>query len=217
MQFRSDESCARSSDLLIEPASRTVVELDLYDELSNFSALSPEQQRKELERVALPLGAHASVPAGAEEQRKELERVALAPAPPAPAAENRAPATFDFIKRSDLPNRDGRDLDQSAELAFSLIDGSQLEPPDLPDPPRAQPIFAFIEETADEPSKASEDGLKVSEAHGTLGGTSPLADLFSGVSLTLETALRCESCGAASTAEDLFCLSCGELVGETTW
>ncbi|MEK6300201.1 MAG: hypothetical protein AABO41_05720 [Acidobacteriota bacterium] len=190
MEFRSDESGARSSDRLIEPASTTMVELDLFDELSNFSALSSE------------------------EQRKDLERIGLASAQPAPTAGKPAPANFDFIEQSDWAEAKAPTLDQFAEPTFDLIDESLLEPPDLPDPPPAQPVFAFVEQPAQQVSQPIEDGRFASEPPDTLGVTSPLADIFSGVILTLETALSCENCGADSGKEDLFCLSCGELVGE---
>ena len=193
MEFRSDESGARSSGMLTEPASTTALELDLYDELSSFSALSPE------------------------EQRKELERIAPAVARPASAAENRARESFDFIEPSDLPELAEPILDQSTRPSFDLIDESPLEPVDLPDPPPAQPIFAFVEEPARESIHARDDGHFTSESTPTLEGTSPLVDMFSGVSLSLETELRCESCGAASNTEDLFCLACGQLLAEMDW
>lgn len=149
MDFRSDESGARSSDLLTKHASTTMVELDLYDELSSFSALSPEEQRKELERVALPQAKHASVPFGAEKLRGEPESVRLSlGAQPVPPAQERTSSNLDFIEGNDLRKCDGPESDEPVEIP--------------------------------------------------------------GVA----TALRCESCGAVATTEDLFCVSCGELVGD---
>ena len=138
MEFKGDEPGTRSSAMLTEPASTTVIELDLYDELLSFSTLSSEEQRKELERVAQLLAARPGQPTGAEEQRRELELISI----------------------------------------------------------------------------AIEDGPIVCDPSDKREGTGPFADMVSGVNPSVETMLSCGNCGAASSAEDLFCLSCGELVAE---
>ena len=141
MEFKGDEPGTRSSGLLTDSSSTTVIELDLYDELLSFSMLSPDEQRKELERVAQLLAGRPGQPTGAEEQRRELELVSIA----------------------------------------------------IEDDPIV----------SDPPAKGEEAG--------------PLVDVFSAGGSAVETTLICESCGAASTAEDLFCLCCGELVGGVDW
>jgi len=141
MEFKGDEPGKRSSAKLNEPGSTTVIELELYDELSKFSALSPEEQKNELERIAQANAAEAHQTAVAGEQGGELEPVSI----------------------------------------------------------------------------ATEDGSMVTDSSDKREGTGPLADMVSGVDLSVQTTLRCESCGAASTAEDLFCLSCGELMGVVDW
>jgi hypothetical protein len=190
MKFRRDEPGARASGTLSEPASIETVELDLYDELSSFSALSPE------------------------EQRKELERVALASASPAVASGEPAPASFEFMDQPDLRAHEGSESNSSYEPAFKLIEESLLTPPDQPPGEPSQPVLALIEEQAQEPAHPVEESQVAGELVDTLRKTSPLDDIYSGVMATPETSLKCGSCSADSNVEDLFCPSCGQLLSE---
>src|SRR6476660_8006396 len=105
MKFRRDEPGARASGTLSEPASIETVELDLYDELSSFSALSPE------------------------EQRKELEHVARASAQPATVSEEPAAAIFEFMDQPDLRAHQESETNSSPEPTFNLIEDSTLTAP----------------------------------------------------------------------------------------
>ena len=109
MEFRTDQPGVLASRTLRETGSAHIDEVDLYDELATFSALSPEEQRKELER--------------------ETSQIAAAPA----------------------------------------------------------------------------DVLKT---------TSPLEVIDLGTITNEKCELKCEGCGAASSLEELFCWSCGQLLGE---
>ena len=192
MEFRSDGSGARASGKLAETRSTQNAELDLYDELLSFSALSPEAQRKELERVV-------------------RESVRLAG-----AVEESAPVRFDFIEQSDLPAPDEPEFNPASEPAFDLVDESLFEPLDQrSDAAPAEPVFAFLEEQ--QSSRASESSHLISESEDPFDVASPLENICSGVVLSNETTLKCESCGAGSNLEDLFCLSCAQLLGEMDW
>ena len=144
MEFKNDEPRGRSNKILTEPASASAAEVDLYEELLRFCALSPDEQRKELERLARLPVAQPSLPAGVDEHPKELECVA------------------------------------------GLLETPQSAP--------------------------------TAEGHvftGPLAGPASSSQLASSVvSPTVEGSQKCENCGAASSPDDLFCLSCGELVGE---
>lgn len=188
MKLTRSETGARGSGRLIEPLSTETAELDLYDELVSFTELSPDQQRE------------------------ELERVARANAPPVTTAEESA--SFDFLEQSDLPARDEPESNSSTEAAFNLIDEPLCDPLDSPDgDSSAHTIFAFVEELSPETSRGSEDS-PVAAQPDPLRSTSPLEDIYSGAMTAAECEHRCESCGAVSSLEDLFCLSCGQLLGE---
>jgi hypothetical protein len=190
MKLRRDEQGAPGSGTLIEPLSTEIAELDLYDELVTFTTLSPDQQRE------------------------ELEHVAQASAQPVTAAEE-PPASFDFLEQSDLPARDEPGSNSSTEPAFNLIDEPLCDPLDQRHGDvSAHPVFAFVEESSQETSLASEDNPVAAEPPDALRRTSPLEDIYAGAMTTPECELKCESCGAASSLEDLFCLSCGQLLGE---
>ena len=192
MEFRSDGSGARASGKLAEARSTQNAELDLYDELVSFSALSPEEQKNELERV----------------ERKGAQLAA--------AVEEAAPVRFDFIEQSDLPARDVPEFNPASEPVFDLIDESFFEPLDQrSDAAPAEPVFAFLEQQQSSP--ASERNHLISESEDPFDVASPLEDICSGVVFRNETTLKCESCGTGSNLEDLFCLSCAQLLGETDW
>jgi hypothetical protein len=192
MELRSDRPGAREGWRLTETRTTQKAELDLYDELLSFSALSPEEQRKELERV----------------ERKSAQLFV--------AVEEPAPVRFDFVEQSDLPARDEAEFNPALEPAFDLVDESLFEPLDRPsDALPAEPVFAFLEEQ--QTSQASEGSHLVSESEDPFDVASPLEDICSGVMLRNETTLKCESCGAGSNVEDLFCPSCAQLVGELDW
>lgn len=192
MKFRSDGSGVRASGRVTGTRSTQKAELDLYDELLSFSALSPEEQRKELERV----------------ERKSAQL--------AVAVEEPAPVRFDFIEQSDLPARDEPEFDPASEPAFDLVDESLFEPLNQnSDAAPAEPVFAFLEEQ--QTSRASEGSHLISESEDPFDVVSPLEDFCSGVTLRNETTLKCESCGAGSNVEDLFCPSCAQLLGEMDW
>jgi hypothetical protein len=189
MEFRSDGSGARASGRLTETRSTQKAELDLYDELLSFSALSPEEQRKELERV----------------ERKSAQLAA--------AVEEPAAVRFDFIEQSDLPARDEPEFNPASEPAFDLVDESLFEPLDQrSDAAPAEPVFAFLEEQ--QTPRASKGSHLISESEDPFDVAGPLEDICSGVMLRNETTLKCESCGAGSNVEDLFCPSCSQLLGE---
>jgi hypothetical protein len=192
MEFRSDVSGARTSGKLADTGSTQKAELDLYDELVTFSALSPEEQRKQLERVV-----------------RESAQLAA-------AVEEPAPVRFDLIEQSDLPARDEPEFNPASEPAFDLVDESLFEPLDRrSDAALAEPAFAFVEEQ--QSSHSSEGSHLSSESEDPFDVASPLEDICSGVMLRTETNLKCESCGAGSDLEDLFCLSCAQLLGEMDW
>lgn len=188
MTFRTDEPGVHASRTGSETGSAHIGELDLYDELATFSALSPEQQRKELE---------------------SLERHA---AQPALTVEDSSRVSFDFLEQSDFPTRGDGDLDRSAEPVFNLIDESQLERVEQsPSWQSAEPAFAFVEESSKESSLSS--GASQTAPALPDRSTSPLEVIDSGAMTSARCELRCESCGAESSPEDLFCLSCGQLLG----
>lgn len=190
MKRRRDEPGAPGSGTLIESLSTAIVELDLYDELVSFSALSPVQQREELEKVAR---ANAQVVTTTEEP----------------------PASFNFMEQGDLPASDGPESNSPSEPAFNLIDEPLCDPLDRQggDAP-ADPVFAFVEKSSQDASQASEDIIVAAAPPDALRNTSPLGDIDSGAVTTAECELKCGSCGAGSSPEDLFCLSCGQLLGE---
>jgi hypothetical protein len=163
--------------------------MDLYDELVTFSALSPEQQRTELERVV-------------------MESAQLAA-----AVEEPAPIRFDLIEQSDLPAPDEPEFNPASEPAFDLVDESLFEPLDRrSDAALAEPVFAFVEEQ--QSSHSSEGSHLSSESEDPFDVASPLEDICSGLILRTETNLNCDSCGAESSVKDLFCPSCAQLLGE---
>jgi len=191
MELRHDEPGVRGSGTLGQTGSTQICELDLYDELVNFSALSPEEQRRQLKRV----------------ERSSDPHVVIAKEPD--------PVSFDFIERSDLPASSKPAFNRSAEPAFSLFDESLFELLDQrPEPPPVETFFAFVEEPAQHTSPSIEGNHLACELNDSLKGTSPLEDICSGTMLSPETTLTCESCGAASNLEDLFCAACGQLLGE---
>jgi hypothetical protein len=192
MEFRSDGSGARASGKLADTGSTQKTELDLYDELSSFTALSPEEQRKELERVV-----------------RESAQLAV-------AVEEPVPVRFDFIEQSDLPASDEPESNPASEPAFDLGDESLFEPLDQrSDAAPAESVFAFLEEQ--QSSQAREGSHLISESEDPFDVVSPLEDFCSGVTLRNETTLKCESCGAGSNLEDLFCPSCAQLLAEMDW
>jgi hypothetical protein len=192
MEFRSDGSGARASGKLADTGSTQKTELDLYDELSSFTALSPEEQRKELERVV-----------------RESAQLAV-------AVEEPVPVRFDFIEQSDLPASDEPESNPASEPAFDLGDESLFEPLDQrSDAAPAESVFAFLEEQ--QSSQAREGSHLISESEDPFDVVSPLEDFCSGVTLRNETTLKCERCGAGSNLEDLFCPSCAKLLGELDW
>lgn len=191
MRFGIDEPGVRASGTRTETGSARVDELDLYDELATFSSLSPE------------------------EQREELESVERANALPALTVDDLPSVSFDFIEQSDVPTRPEREPDRWPEPLFDLIDESQFGP--LEQPPSsepAEPVFAFLEEPAQEPSQSRQATHLASQSDDLFDAASPLGDICSGAPLRSPPSMKCESCGAVSTIEDLFCLSCAQLLGE---
>ncbi|MFY9607607.1 MAG: zinc ribbon domain-containing protein [Blastocatellia bacterium] len=192
MEFRTDEPGVLAGRTLNETGSAHIDELDLYDELATFSALSPE------------------------EQREETERVERANAQSALAVDDPLPVSFDFMEPSDVPTRADRELDRSPEPVFDLIDESQFERIEQSSAAAsAEPAFAFVEESSEEPPLTSEASQIAAALPDVLRSTSPLEVIDSGAMTTAKGELKCESCGTDSSPEDLFCLSCGELLGET--
>lgn len=191
MEFRTDDPGALASRTLTETDSAQVVELDLYDELATFSERSPE------------------------EQREELDRVERANAQPGPTVDDPPPACFAFIEQSDVPTLVEGELDRSPEPLFNLIDESQFEPPEQRTSwASAEPVFAFVEESSQETSLTSVASQIAAALPDALRSTSPLEVIDSGAMTTANCELNCESCGADSSLEDLFCLSCGQFLGE---
>ena len=191
MGFRTDERGVLTSRTLSETGSAHIDELDLYDELATFSALSPEEQRKELERV-----------------ERSTDQPAL-------TVEDPSPVTFDFIEQNDVPTRAGGELDRSPEPVFDLVDESQFEwIEQSPSWQSAEPAFAFVEESSEGTSLPSETSQIAAALPDLLRSTSPLEVIASGAMATEQCELKCGSCGAGSNLEDLFCLSCGEFLGE---
>lgn len=186
MKFGTDKPVMRASRTLTETGSAHIDELDLYDELATFSALSPEEQRDELERV----------------ERSNTPPVLTVDDPPT--------ASFDFIEQSDVPTHP--ELDGSPEPVFNLIEESQVERIEQrPSWASADPAFAFVEESSQETSLTRGASQIAAALPDVLRSTSPLEVIDSGALATAKCQLKCESCGADSSLEDLFCLSCGEL------
>lgn len=191
MEFRTDERGVLASRTPSEAGSAHINELDLYDELATFSALSPE------------------------EQRKELESVERANAKPALTVEDPFRVSFDFIEQSDVPTRLHGELDRSPDPVFNLIDEAQLERIEQsPSRSSSEPAFAFVEESSQETSLTSGASQFAAALPDVLRNTSPLEVIDSDAMTTAKGELKCESCGADSSLEDLFCLSCGQLLGE---
>jgi hypothetical protein len=191
MEFRTDEPGVLASRTLRETGSAHIDEVDLYDELATFSALSPE------------------------EQRKELKRIETANIQPALAADDLTPVSFDFIEQRDVPTREHAEFDRSCEPVFNLIDESQLERNVKGQSwASAEPAFNFIEESSQEASLTSETGQIAAAPADVLRTTSPLEVIDSGAITNEKCELKCDGCGAASCLEELFCLSCGQFLGE---
>src|ERR1700752_134019 len=190
MKFRRDEPGARASGTLSEPASIEIAELDLYDELSTFSGLSPE------------------------EQSKELERVALARARPAGVSEDPAPPIFEFIDQPDLRVQEGSESNSAPEPAFNLVEEFVLTPPDQPPGEPSQPVLTLIEEQGQDALHPAEESQIAGELVDTLRKTSPLDDIYSGAMATPEASLKCGRCSADSHVKDLFWPACGRLWSE---
>ena len=191
MGFKRDEPGMHASRTLTETGSTQSGELDLYDQLVAFSALSPEAKSKELERA-----------------EKSSD-------PPAVTFEEPAGPRFDFLEQSDPPDTDKPEFNQLAEPVFTLIDEAHFAPPDQ-HPKRApvESVFAFVAEEPNETSQPIEGKRLTSESYGSLNGTSPLEEVCSGTVLSPESKQKCENCGAASNMEELFCPSCSQLLGD---
>jgi hypothetical protein len=191
MKFGADELDVRSSGTPVRAGSAHINEVDLYDELATFSALSPE------------------------EQLEELERIERANAQPALTVDDPSPGSIDFVEQSDAPTRAECELDRSPEPLFNLIDESRFEPLEQPQTGASvEPAFAFLEPSAEEPWQSRQASHLSSECDDSLGVTSPLGDICPDAPLLTKPAKKCDSCGAALAIEDLFCLSCGQLIGD---
>lgn len=181
------------SGTLTETGSAGSGELDLYEELANFSALSPE------------------------EQRKELKRVESAKAQPAVTVDDSPSAGFDYIELGELPPCAEGGLEQSSEPLSNPVDEAQFEPPgQRPSSASPEPLFTFSEEPVRESSQSSQASHLVCRSDDPFDEASPLEGICAEALLGAQTTMKCESCGATSNLEDLFCPSCSQLLNDET-
>lgn len=187
MGFRNDER----GGTLTHTGSTQANELDLYSDLAAFTALSPEDQSKESERI-----------------KGENDQAVV-------TGEVPARARLDLFERSDLPATGKPEFNQASEPEFSLIDEALFAPRDQSlEQASVESDFAFVTEAPNENSQPrKKGGHMTSELNEPLSRTSPLEETCPVSVLPSENSQECETCGTASSIEELFCPSCGQLLG----
>jgi hypothetical protein len=196
MELETDEANLRADSSRID-------EIELYNDLIAFSSLSPEERGKELpERIAST--ARPATQAAGEFVYADLD----ASSKPAPEpVEERGSQGFELIGPSSFELVD-QPVSQTVEepSAFTVEDipfETQDEP--APDVERGS-SFELLQ--AEEPRQKKSDYLDLNYL---LRVTGPLI-AFGMSASEASPLLVCRDCGSQSSIEDMFCVTCGELL-----
>jgi hypothetical protein len=184
-------------------------EIDLYDELNAFAALSPEEQ---LRLVAPPEKMSAETGKTATESAEELT-------PPEPVLTHAAIEPVEEAAPEPAAEAASEPEDSEVPVRSSLVR------PELYEWPRP---LERVEAEATVPAAESACDSEVSKAYVEPGEVRPPlvegprpSDPLSGFNLTPDFVFTgalsrgvCVACGAESGADDLFCITCGVFIDE---
>lgn len=164
------------------------IEMELYDDLIAFSALSPEKQLEDVEQATAKNILDEQAGEFSYPEISSIADEAFEPEEESPLEINQ---TGDLKLSDELIAADQETLDFFDELIFDTI---QTEPDN------------------DKHSLPDNAAIESQQISRPLSNTSPLDDAWSGAKVKTGPLVMCHSCGNKSDVEDLFCIACGEFL-----
>ena len=199
MKLNQNDAAVRADSINARTGSNSG-EIDLYDELTAFSQLSPDEQMRLVDRPEKTSTETEKTSAEDVEEEHPSPEPHLAPAPIEPVEAERTPAEKEKISAEKAEKH------PSPEPVPSLA----------PIEPVAAEATALPAESASDAadSNASVERTKV-RPELFVRPSGPLGSLTRGFVFTGALARGvCLACGAESDADDLFCITCGVFIDE---
>lgn len=221
MEFNSTETAVHANSISGETGS-LAGEIDLYDELIAFAELSPEQQRRLIDRkVKSAASAIKPIPVPPEPQWVREDRamlpvieavtpeVSTETAPDSAAVTQLESTTVEATQPANV-------VATEAEIIAAESEAVVATEPAVVD---AEPANVAAPESANviENVTAPESSEPTPRPNAAKGGSGPLSSFALPSNLVYNGALSlgvCLSCGEASGADDLFCIACGGFIDE---
>jgi Double zinc ribbon len=200
MKLNHNDAAVRADSINARTGSSSAGEIDLYDELTAFAELSPDEQMSLVDRPEKTSTEIEKTSAEEVEEEHPSPEPLLEPAPIEPVEAEKTPAETEKISAEKAE----RHPSPEPVLALAPIEPVEAEATALP--------AESASDAAD--SYASVERNKV-RPELFVRPSGPLGSLTRGFVFTGALSRGvCLACGAESDADDLFCITCGVFIDE---
>lgn len=238
MELNRNDAAVCTDSINAQAGTGSAGEIDLYDELIAFAALSPEEQLRMVDRPEKASAETEKASAGNAGEHHFPEPV-LTHAPIEPVEEEAAAAETETSSGEEAEEHTSSEpapTDPLTEPVAAETSAAETETPSAeeaeehtsPEPvlthQKIEPVESFTTlwtaESASD-SEVSKAYVEPSEVRPPLVEGPRPSDLLSGLNLTPDFVFTgalsrgvCVACGAESGADDLFCITCGVFIDE---
>lgn len=200
MKLDNNDAVVRVDSIDVQTGSSSAGEIDLYDELTAFAELSPEEQVRLVDRPGKT--AEQTDKPSAEKAEEEASQEPILTQPPIESAKAETP-----------PARTEKSSTEELPSAEPVLTEAPIEPVEVATAAPAADSDSLSQDSNAhvERSEVSPPAFEGSRPSGPLSGFSLAPDfVFTGA---LSRGV-CLTCGTESGADDLFCMTCGVFIDE---